>query len=72
MSRDNNNDIMSKLQEIDDTVENLSNMIRHLHLKHDTKLAKLDKHIDFIEKTYQDLKNPIEGIKRFLNTGFRK
>ena len=72
MSRYNNDDIMSQLQEIEDNVENLSNMVRHPHLKHDTKLTKLDKHIDFIEKTYQDLKNPLEGVKRFLATGFRK
>ena len=37
-------------------------MVRHLH----TKMDKLDKHIDFIERTYNDLKNPLEGVKRFL------
>jgi len=66
MSRYNNDDIMRKLEEVDNNIENLSNMIRHLHLKHDTKLGKLDKHIDFIEQTYNDLKNPIEGIKRWV------
>ena len=28
---------------------------------------KLEKHIDFIDKTYDGLKNPIEGVKRFLS-----
>jgi len=62
MSRYNNDDIMRKLEEVDTNIENLSNMIRHLHVKMD----KLDKHIDFIEQTYNDLKNPIEGIKRWV------
>jgi len=62
MSRHNINDVYQKLDEVENNVENLSNMVRHLHVKMD----KLDKHIDFIEKTYNDLKNPIEGVKRFL------
>ena len=37
-------------------------MVRPLH----TKMDKLAKHIDFIERTYNDLKNPLEGVKRFL------
>lgn len=65
----NNDDIMQKLQDVEDNVENLSNMIRHLHTKievHFSKMDKLDNHIDFIEQTYKDLKNPIEGIKRWV------
>ena len=62
MSRYNNDDIYNFLSEVEKDIENLSNMVRHLHVKMD----KLDKHIDFIEKTYNDLKNPIEGVKRFL------
>lgn len=69
MSGYNNDDIMQKLQDVEDNVENLSDMIRHLHAKmevHFSKMDKLDKHIDFIEQTYNDLKNPIEGIKRWV------
>lgn len=69
MSTYNNDDIMQKLQDVEDNVENLSNMIRHLHTKievHFSKMDKLDNHIDFIEQTYKDLKNPIEGIKRWV------
>tara|TARA_A100001011_G_scaffold396680_1_gene495192 strand:+ start:1147 stop:1341 length:195 start_codon:yes stop_codon:yes gene_type:complete len=62
MSRYNNDDIYNFLSEVEKEIDNLSNMVRHLHVKMD----KLDKHIDFIEKTYNDLKNPIEGVKRFL------
>ena len=62
MSRYNNDDIYNFLSEVEKEIDNLSNMVRHLHVKKD----KLDKHIDFIEKTYNDLKNPIEGVKRFL------
>ena len=58
----NKDDIYQKLDIVEKDIENLSNMIRHLH----EKMDKLDKHIDFIEQTYNDLKNPIEGIKRFL------
>ena len=69
MSGYNNDDIMQKLQDVEDNVENLSDMIRHLHAKmevHFSKMDKLDNHIDFIEQTYKDLKNPIEGIKRWI------
>ena len=69
MSGYNNDDIMQKLQDVEDNVENLSDMIRHLHAKmevHFLKMDKLDEHIDFIEQTYNDLKNPIEGIKRWV------
>ena len=62
MSRYNNDDIYNFLSEVEKEIDNLSNMVRHVHVKMD----KLDKHIDFIEKTYNDLKNPIEGVKRFL------
>ena len=69
MSGYNNDDIMQKLQDVEDNVENLSDMIRHLHAKmevHFSKMDKLDNHIDFIEQTYKDLKNPIEVIKRLV------
>ena len=62
MSKYNINDIYQKLDIVEKDIENLSNMVRHLH----TKMDKLDKHIDFIERTYNDLKNPLEGVKRFL------
>ena len=48
MSGYNNDDIMQKLQDVEDNVENLSDMIRHLHAKmevHFSKMDKLDNHI---------------------------
>ena len=27
---------------------------------------KLEKHIDYIDNTYEGLRNPIEGVKKFL------
>ena len=62
MSRYNINDVYQKLDEVENNVENLSNMVRHLHVKMD----KLDKHIEFIDKTYEGLRNPINAAKRFL------
>ena len=29
--------------------------------------STLQRHIEFIDKTYEGLKNPIEGVKRWLN-----
>ena len=30
------------------------------------KKIKLEKHISFIDETYEGLRNPIEGVKRWL------
>lgn len=47
-------------------LEQLQKDLKRVEDKLDTLTKKLEKHIDFIDKTYDGLKNPIEGVKRFL------
>ncbi len=44
--------LTKKVDKLQDTVESLS--------------KKLEKHIGFIDETYEGLKNPIEAARRFL------
>ena len=37
-----------------------------LEIEISTLKLTLEKHINFIDKTYEGLKNPIEGVKRWL------
>lgn len=46
------NKIHKRLDKIDNEVEGLK--------------IKLEKHISFIDETYEGLRNPIEGVKRWL------
>ncbi len=48
-------------------LEQLQKDLKRVEDKLDTLTKKLEKHIDFIDKTYDGLKNPIEGVKRFLS-----
>tara|TARA_B100000989_G_C19146958_1_gene305750 strand:- start:26 stop:238 length:213 start_codon:yes stop_codon:yes gene_type:complete len=46
------NKLHKRLDKIDNEVEGLK--------------IKLEKHISFIDETYEGLRNPIEGVKRWL------
>ena len=46
------NKLHKRLEKIDNEVEGLK--------------IKLEKHISFIDETYEGLRNPIEGVKRWL------
>ena len=51
-----------QLLRLENKIDNLSNQVSGLYVK----LEKLDRHIDFIDKTYEGLKNPINAARRWL------
>ena len=69
MSKYNINDVYQKLDIVEKDIENLSNMVRHLH----TKMDKLDKILEsknpeeakvkFLEDSYTKIKKHIEGYE---------
>ena len=46
--------------------EELKERLDKIEKKLDYLTKTLEKHIGFIDNTYEVLKNPIEGVKRFL------
>lgn len=46
--------------------EELKEQLNNIEKKLDYLTKRLEKHIGFIDNTYEGLKNPIEGVKRFL------
>ena len=59
MSMYNNDDIMDKLNQMESKMDKLESKIEELN-------GKLGKHIDFIDDTYEGLKNPIRMATRFF------
>ena len=59
MSMYNNDDIMDKLNQMESKMDQLESTIEELN-------GKLGKHIDFIDDTYEGLKNPIRMATRFF------
>ena len=59
MSMYNNDDIMDKLNQMESKLDRLENTVDELN-------DKLEKHISFIDNTYQGLKNPIKLATRFF------
>ena len=59
MSMHNNDDLYQKLNDIE-------NKMYQLEEKIDVLNSKLEKHIDFIDDTYEGLKNPIKMATRFF------
>ena len=47
-------------------IDELEVRLNAIEAKIDRLSEKLDKHIDFIDDTYEGLKNPIQAAKRFL------
>ena len=54
-----NKDLIKKVEELDKKVDKLQLTIEQLN-------ATLSKHINFIDTTYEGLRNPINAAKRFL------
>ena len=59
MSMYNNDDIMDKLNQMESKMDQLESKIEELN-------GRLEKHIDFIDDTYEGLKNPIKMATRFF------
>ena len=59
MSMHNNDDLYQKLNDME-------NKMYQLEEKNDVLNSKLEKHIDFIDDTYEGLKNPIKMATRFF------
>ena len=59
MSMHNNDDLYQKLNDME-------NKMYQLEEKIDVLNSKLEKHIDFIDDTYEGLKNPIKMATRFF------
>ena len=55
---------MSK--ELEKKIEQLDKKVDKLQLTIDELNVKLSKHINFIDTTYEGLRNPINAAKRFL------
>tara|TARA_X000000950_G_C13550117_1_gene511166 strand:+ start:272 stop:463 length:192 start_codon:yes stop_codon:yes gene_type:complete len=52
-------EILEKLEIVEEKIDNLEKQLNSLN-------EKLSKHINFIDKTYDGLRNPIDAAKRFL------
>ena len=59
MSMHNNDDLYQKLNDME-------NKMYQLEEKIDVLNSKLEKHIDFIDDTYEGFKNPIKMATRFF------
>ena len=64
---------MSELEKILNELEKINSRLDKIELQQKTLFEeqiqlnlKLGKHIDFIDKTYEGLKNPIKAATRFL------
>tara|TARA_B100000900_G_scaffold256320_1_gene218426 strand:- start:1238 stop:1411 length:174 start_codon:yes stop_codon:yes gene_type:complete len=53
-------------KELKNKIEELDKKVDKIQLTLDQLDAKLSKHIDFIDATYEGLRNPINAAKRFL------
>jgi uncharacterized protein YfcZ (UPF0381/DUF406 family) len=50
---------LSEMNKIHERLDKIDNEVEGLKIK-------LEKHISFIDETYEGLRNPIEGVKRWL------
>ena len=57
---------MSNQDKIISELEKINLRLEKIELQQQMLLEKLGKHIDFIDETYEGLKNPIKAAKRFL------
>tara|TARA_B100000925_G_scaffold101012_1_gene74059 strand:+ start:1412 stop:1591 length:180 start_codon:yes stop_codon:yes gene_type:complete len=57
---------MTTNKELLEEIKKLNEQMQSLQLTVDQLSVKLNKHIGFIDETYESLKNPINAAKRFL------
>ena len=50
---------LSEMNKIHERLDKIDNEVEGLKIK-------LEKHISFIDETYEGLRNPIEGVKKWL------
>ena len=55
-----------KLDKIIDKLEIIQLRIDKMELQHQELLNKFNRHVDFINDTYEGLRNPIKVAKKFL------
>tara|TARA_B100000941_G_scaffold284992_1_gene256424 strand:+ start:654 stop:845 length:192 start_codon:yes stop_codon:yes gene_type:complete len=59
ITNQNDAEIIERLERVEEKIDNALKRIDSLN-------EKLSKHIDFIDKTYEGLRNPLDAAKRFL------
>lgn len=57
---------MTTNKELLEEIKQLNERMQSLQLTVEQLSVKLNKHIEFIDTTYEGLKNPINAAKRFL------
>ena len=57
---------MTTNKELEKKLDNILKRMDKLQLTVEQLSVKLNKHIGFIDETYESLKNPINAAKRFL------
>ena len=55
-----------KLDKIIDKLEIIQLRIDKMEIQHQELLHKFNRHVDFINDTYEGLRNPIRAAKKFL------
>ena len=59
ITNQNDAEIIERLERVEEKIDRALKKIDNLN-------ERLSKHIDFIDKTYEGLRNPIDAAKRFL------
>ena len=59
LDEENTNKILDKLEIIQLRLEKIE-------IQHEQLLDKFNKHVDFINDTYEGLRNPIDSVKKWL------
>ena len=59
ISNQSDAEIIERLERVEENIDKALKKIDSLN-------ERLSKHIDFIDKTYEGLRNPIDAAKRFL------
>lgn len=58
--------IEKKLEHLEKEIKDSKEKIEKVQLTLDDLSVKLNRHIDFIDETYEGLKNPLDAAKRWL------